>query len=119
VYKPYTGILGVWFEWKIENNIFVSLKMLNGAECGSHGSRNTSIFIKCGNDTTMIQNITEASTCSYEIDLVTPLACEEHDLGYTMKVYPLLDAELQIEMNQIYENFSKNLITKKVCLCFV
>ncbi len=114
VYKPYTGVLGVWYEWDIKNNSFISLKMLNGDKCGSHGSRNTTIFLKCGNQKTNIQNINEVSTCTYEIDLITPFSCEKHDLGYTMRVYPLLSVNLQIEMNRIYEDFSKKFITEKV-----
>jgi hypothetical protein len=92
--------------------------MSNGDDCGSHGSRRTKIKLTCNNDTTnfnhTLGDITEPATCNYEIKLITPLACESIENGWTMNVYPCLNESLKSEWDMVYSQFSKNLISEKV-----
>ena len=94
-------------------------KMLNGDECGSHGHRKTDINFICNKSSnSVIKNITEPETCSYEVNLETPLACEDLSLGYTMHVYPVLSTDLKSEWNSIYSDFKNGIITEKVVIFF-
>lgn len=90
--------------------------MLNGDDCGSHGHRKTNINFICTNKSTIaeVKNITEPETCSYEVNLETPLACEDSSRGYTMHVYPMLSTDFQLEWNSIYSDFKNMIATKKV-----
>ena len=83
IYKPYKGILGIWYEWAIKDNKFVSLEMLNGDECGSHGKRRTKIFMNCGSNETIVHNVHlhPRVSCHYVLALFTFKRCQQHIIG--------------------------------------
>jgi hypothetical protein len=90
--------------------------MLNGDDCGSHGKRSTKIRFICDtnpiNDTQLghIEQVSEPSTCSYEIHLKTVLVCDNQ----TMSVYPYLNKAAKSEWDRAFSELNANLITKKV-----
>lgn len=94
----------------------MSMSMTDGDECGAQGSRATIVHLNCNdqNEQTEIQNVDEPSICSYEINMRSPLACERSDLGYTMKVFPVLTSELQIEWNKAFSDFVYKFISGDV-----
>ena len=94
--------------------------MANGDGCGSHGNRRTKIKLICNNDTSnfnhTLGDISEPATCNYEIKLITPLACESYENGWTMNVYPYLNENLKSQWDLAYSQFQNNLISEKVIL---
>lgn len=65
-------------------------------------------------NTTEITHVSEPTTCKYEIEMKTPLACENEDLVYSMRVYGHLNDELKLKWNHIYSEFKMGVITQKV-----
>jgi N-acetylglucosamine-1-phosphate transferase, gamma subunit len=122
-WNPYKGILGIYYEWEITSidNKFKSMLFINGDDCGSNiGKRSTKVTLICNNNnetttTPQIFKVNEPTTCKYEIEMYTQLACEQDD-QYTMFVYPHLpNLELKLKMNAIYTDYYKlNLITDKM-----
>ena len=94
--------------------------MLNGDDCGSL-SRKCKVFFDCNseNDSTEIVDVSEPTTCLYEIHMRSPLACEKLDEDYTMKVYPILKQELQLQWDLVFSQFKNGLITEKVRFTFI
>ena len=92
--------------------------MLNGDDCGSHGKRSTKIHFLCDtnaiNDTQLgqIEQVSEPSTCNYELQLKTVLVCDNQ----TMSVYPYLNETLKSEWDTAFSELKANLITQKVNL---
>lgn len=106
-WNPYSGILGIWKDWDISNNSFVSMNFDNGDSCGD-SSRQVKVFLACG----LMNNITsveEPERCHYKLNFATPLACHEDSL----LVYPVLNASLQIEWDKISQSFHDKYITFK------
>ena len=117
-WRPFKGVLGVWYEWQIKENRFEAMKMLNGDDCGSHGNRQTRVFLTCAlnSEKSEIVEVKEPSTCNYEITFQTPLACDySNDYGnYSLKVYPNLNKTLQFEWDLAKFEFDSQLITETV-----
>ena len=106
-WNPYSGILGVWTEWKIENNSFVAMIMKNGEDCGNQ-NREVEVELACG-DANKLVNVSEPHQCHYNMIFQTPLACHKDAL----LVYPILNATLQREWDELEQNVYDNIITHK------
>ncbi|ESP01094.1 hypothetical protein LOTGIDRAFT_66613, partial [Lottia gigantea] len=106
-WNPYSGILGVWQEWEIENNTFVAMLMKNGDGCNDR-NREVKIYFKCGRKTEIL-NVTEPSTCWYHMILQTPLVCPTD----AMLVYPVMSKEHQLEWDDIETKLFHQEITNK------
>ena len=94
------------------------MKFENGDDCGIHGSRTTKVFLKCvqNSNSTEIVEVSEPSTCKYEMVLQTPLACEyTPEYGHlTLNVYPYMNRILQIEWDSAKFELDNGIITENV-----
>lgn len=106
-WNPYSGILGTWQEWVIENNTFVAMKYKHGDDCGEK-SRQATVTLQCG-VTTGIVAVSEPQTCCYALNLSTPLVCHPHSL----LVYPTLTKELQKKWDALEGRLYREEITKQ------
>lgn len=106
-WNAYSGILGIWQEWAIENNTFTGMWMREGDACGSK-SRQTKVILKCGVSSKLAQ-VSEPSTCVYSLTFETPLVCHPHSL----LVYPTLNEQLQKEWDEAEQAFYEGLITEQ------
>lgn len=84
--------------------------MQNGDDCGgSDKKRNAKLYLRCGNKTEVL-SANEPRMCDYEIELSTPLVCNNKSL----LVYPSLNESLRQEWDIIYSDFKNEIITEKV-----
>ncbi|XP_017321496.1 N-acetylglucosamine-1-phosphotransferase subunit gamma [Ictalurus punctatus] len=106
-WNAYSGILGVWQEWEIENNTFTAMWMREGDACGSK-NRQTKVFFTCGNSSKLAR-VSEPQTCVYFLTFETPLVCHAHSL----LVYPVLSEKLQKEWDEIEQARYEDLLTEQ------
>ncbi|XP_048407815.1 N-acetylglucosamine-1-phosphotransferase subunit gamma isoform X1 [Stegostoma tigrinum] len=106
-WNAYSGILGIWQEWEIENNTFVGMWMKEGDSCGTK-NRQTKVLLKCGPNHKLI-HVSEPHTCIYWLSFETPLVCHPHSL----LVYPNLKQELQNQWDQAEQSLYDGLITQQ------
>ncbi|KAF4087555.1 hypothetical protein AMELA_G00071950 [Ameiurus melas] len=106
-WNAYSGILGVWHEWEIENNTFTAMWMREGDACGSK-NRQTKVFFTCGNSSKLAR-VSEPETCVYFLTFETPLVCHAHSL----LVYPVLSEKLQKEWDEIEQARYEDLLTEQ------
>ncbi|XP_069503305.1 N-acetylglucosamine-1-phosphotransferase subunit gamma [Ambystoma mexicanum] len=104
-WNAYSGILGIWHEWEIENNSFVGMWMREGDSCGSK-NRQTKVLLVCGKSNKLVQ-VSEPSTCIYFLTFETPLVCHPHSL----LVYPTLTEALQRKWDEAEQAVFDELIT--------
>lgn len=104
-WNAYSGILGIWQEWEIENNTFTGMWMREGDACGTR-SRETKVILVCSLSSKLAQ-VSEPSTCMYSLTFETPLVCHPHSL----LVYPILTATLQKEWDDAEQAHYDELIT--------
>lgn len=95
-YEPYKGVLGVWGQWEIKDNQFISMEMLEGSGCSAGRHRSTRVAIKCGK-VTQLESVTEPDKCRYAAVFRTPSVCGSN----AMVVYPRLDAELRKRWDEV------------------
>jgi hypothetical protein len=91
------------------------MKMINGDLCGNI-NRKCKVYLNCNqeNDLTQITSVSEPTTCSYEIIMESPLACNKPEENLSMNVYPFLDKSMQIKWDVLYSEFKSGFITEKV-----
>ncbi|XP_074649542.1 N-acetylglucosamine-1-phosphotransferase subunit gamma-like [Tubulanus polymorphus] len=106
-WNPYSGILGVWQEWEIDDNKFVAMKMLEGDACGLV-HRSVRVLFVCA-EKNVLAKVTEPKTCQYELVFRTPLVCHNH----SMLIYPTLSPENRLKWDYIEGEYTEKLITKK------
>ncbi|XP_075421641.1 N-acetylglucosamine-1-phosphotransferase subunit gamma isoform X2 [Ascaphus truei] len=106
-WNAYSGILGIWQEWEIENNTFSGMWMREGDPCGSR-NRQTKVLLVCGRSNKLAQ-VSEPSTCIYSVTFETPLVCHPHSL----LVYPALTEALQGQWDQAEQSLYDELITEQ------
>ncbi|XP_072337319.1 N-acetylglucosamine-1-phosphotransferase subunit gamma isoform X1 [Scyliorhinus torazame] len=106
-WNAYSGILGIWQEWEIENNTFVGMWMKEGDSCGTK-NRQTKVLLKCGLSHKLV-HVSEPDTCIYSVSFETPLVCHSHSL----LVYPNLKKELQNRWDQVEQSLYDDLITQQ------
>lgn len=104
-WNAYSGILGIWQEWEIENNTFTGMWMREGDACGTR-SRETKVNLVCSSSSKLAQ-VSEPSTCVYSLTFETPLVCHPHSL----LVYPTLTETLQKEWDEAEQAHYEELIT--------
>ncbi|WAQ95663.1 GNPTG-like protein [Mya arenaria] len=106
-WNPYSGILGVWQEWEIENNTFVAMVMREGDKCGNK-HRTTKVYFKCGKEN-VITNVSEPSTCNYRVDFTTPYTCHHQALlGYKKYL-----SRVFVKAGYMLSTETKNLVSAK------
>ncbi|XP_043945480.1 N-acetylglucosamine-1-phosphotransferase subunit gamma isoform X2 [Protopterus annectens] len=106
-WNAYSGILGIWQEWEIENNTFVGMWMREGDSCGMK-TRQTKVLLMCGRSNKLI-NVSEPTTCIYSVTFETPLVCHPHSL----LVYPTLSEALQRKWDDAEQALYEELITEQ------
>ncbi|MCI4374251.1 hypothetical protein PGIGA_G00004270 [Pangasianodon gigas] len=106
-WNAYSGILGIWQEWEIENNTFTAMWMREGDSCGTK-NRQTKVLFTCGNSSRLAR-VSEPQTCVYFLTFETPLVCHAHSL----LVYPVLSERLQKEWDEIEQARYEELITEQ------
>ncbi|KAM3827031.1 N-acetylglucosamine-1-phosphotransferase subunit gamma isoform 1-T1 [Vipera latastei] len=106
-WNAYSGILGIWHEWEIENNTFVGMWMREGDSCETK-NRETKVLLVCGKNNRLAQ-VSEPSTCVYSLTFETPLVCHPHSL----LVYPTLPEALQRKWDEVEQLLYDELITKQ------
>ncbi|XP_076459735.1 N-acetylglucosamine-1-phosphotransferase subunit gamma-like [Babylonia areolata] len=106
-WNPYNGVLGVWQEWEIENNTFVSMEMMDGDDCGQI-HRSVKVKFECGNSSDIV-SVSEPSTCHYVLVFSTPLVCHPQ----SMLVYPTLSAHLRAKWDQLEGQRHRKELTEK------
>ncbi|KAM5227321.1 N-acetylglucosamine-1-phosphotransferase subunit gamma [Ctenodactylus gundi] len=104
-WNAYSGVLGIWHEWEINNNTFTAMWMRDGDSCRSH-SRQSKVELTCGKSNRLAQ-VSEPSTCMYALTFETPLVCHPHSL----LVYPALPEALQLRWDQVEQDLADELIT--------
>ncbi|XP_072311814.1 N-acetylglucosamine-1-phosphotransferase subunit gamma [Eucyclogobius newberryi] len=104
-WNAYSGILGIWQEWEIENNTFTGMWMREGDACGTR-NRETKVILVCGSSSKLAQ-VSEPSTCVYSLTFETPLVCHPHSL----LVYPTLTEVLQKEWDEAEQAHYEELVT--------
>ncbi|KAG8433035.1 hypothetical protein GDO86_017344, partial [Hymenochirus boettgeri] len=60
-WNAYSGILGIWQEWEIENNTFTAMWMREGDSCGKQKPSNQGVLLVCGKSNKLSQ-VSEPST---------------------------------------------------------
>ncbi|XP_078237498.1 N-acetylglucosamine-1-phosphotransferase subunit gamma [Pogona vitticeps] len=106
-WNAYSGILGIWHEWEIENNTFVAMWMRDGDSCETK-NRQTKVLLVCGKNH-RLAHVSEPSTCVYSLTFETPLVCHPHSL----LVYPALHQALQRKWDGLEQLLYDNLITSQ------
>lgn len=106
-WNPYSGILGVWQEWEIENNTFIAMVMREGDACGSK-HRTMKVFLRCGKENKVL-NVSEPSTCNYHMNFSTPYVCNDQ----VMLVYPTLNRQLQTDWGLLEGELVRGELTHK------
>ncbi|XP_071814767.1 N-acetylglucosamine-1-phosphotransferase subunit gamma-like isoform X1 [Apostichopus japonicus] len=106
-WNPYSGILGNWYEWEIENNTFVAMLYKNGDDCGLK-SRQVSVKLQCGTKTAIV-SVSEPDTCCYAMNISTPLVCHPDSL----LVYPTLSKPLQQKWNALEGRLYREEVTRQ------
>lgn len=106
-WNPYSGILGIWKEWKVINNTFHSMIMENGDSCGT-SNRQVQVVMLCGTANNLT-SVAEPQTCHYRMTFETPLVCHED----SMLVYPRLNETLRNEWDEIERQYHDEEITEK------
>lgn len=106
-WNAYQGILGVWQEWNIVNNTFLSMRMLKGNKCGSV-ERSVEVFLVCG-DSEKINDVLEPTKCQYHLYFHTRLVCHPQ----AMLVYPRLSPELQKQWDELETELANQDVTQK------
>lgn len=106
-WNAYSGILGIWHEWEIENNTFTGMWMREGDSCGNK-NRQTKVLLVCGSSS-KLAGVSEPQTCVYSLTFETPLVCHSHSL----LVYPVLSEKLQKEWDEIAQSRYEELITEQ------
>ncbi|KAI4876460.1 hypothetical protein NFI96_034184 [Prochilodus magdalenae] len=106
-WNAYSGILGIWQEWEIQNNTFTAMWFREGDSCGSK-NRQTKVLFTCGNSSKLAK-VSEPQTCMYSLTFETPLVCHTHSL----LVYPVLSEKLQKEWDEIEQARYEELITEQ------
>ncbi|KAM4697579.1 N-acetylglucosamine-1-phosphotransferase subunit gamma [Rhinophrynus dorsalis] len=106
-WNAYSGILGIWQEWEIENNTFSGMWMREGDSCGVK-NRQTKVLLVCGRSNKLSQ-VSEPSTCVYSLTFETPLVCHPHSL----LVYPTLSEALQRKWDEAEQSLYDELITEQ------
>ncbi|XP_068764590.1 N-acetylglucosamine-1-phosphotransferase subunit gamma [Struthio camelus] len=106
-WNAYSGILGIWHEWEIDNNTFVGMWMREGDSCETK-SRQTKVLLVCGKSNKLAY-VSEPSTCVYSLTFETPLVCHPHSL----LVYPTLTEALQRKWDEAEQFLYDELITEK------
>ncbi|XP_067670742.1 N-acetylglucosamine-1-phosphotransferase subunit gamma-like [Haliotis asinina] len=106
-WNPYSGVLGVYQEWEIENNKFTAMIMREGDACGDI-FRSVKVFFKCSNHS-QVTTVSEPHTCQYHMDFLTPLVCHNH----SMLVYPTLAQELREEWDRVEGELVREEITQQ------
>ncbi|XP_074960609.1 N-acetylglucosamine-1-phosphotransferase subunit gamma isoform X5 [Phalacrocorax aristotelis] len=104
-WNAYSGILGIWHEWEIDNNTFVGMWMREGDSCETK-SRQTKVHLVCGKSNKLAY-VSEPSTCVYSLTFETPLVCHPHSL----LVYPTLPEALQTKWDEAEQFLYDELIT--------
>ncbi|XP_012694351.2 N-acetylglucosamine-1-phosphotransferase subunit gamma [Clupea harengus] len=104
-WNAYSGILGIWQEWEIQNNSFTGMWMREGDPCGNK-NRQTKVLLACGNSS-KLAGVSEPQTCVYSVTFETPLVCHQHSL----LVYPTLGEKLQKEWDEAEQARYDGLIT--------
>ncbi|XP_062848760.1 N-acetylglucosamine-1-phosphotransferase subunit gamma isoform X2 [Trichomycterus rosablanca] len=106
-WNAYSGILGIWQEWEIQNNTFIAMWMREGDSCGNK-NRQSKVLLTCGNSSRLVR-VSEPQTCLYLLVFETPLVCHAHSL----LVYPVLSERLRKEWDEIEQNRYEDLITEQ------
>ncbi|XP_071108012.1 N-acetylglucosamine-1-phosphotransferase subunit gamma-like isoform X1 [Haliotis cracherodii] len=106
-WNPYSGVLGGYQEWEIENNTFHAMVMREGDACGEI-FRSVKVFFRCSNHS-HVTKVSEPHTCQYHMDFLTPLVCHNH----SMLVYPTLARELQGEWDRVEGELVREEITQQ------
>ncbi|XP_072273825.1 N-acetylglucosamine-1-phosphotransferase subunit gamma [Pyxicephalus adspersus] len=106
-WNAYSGILGIWQEWEIENNTFTGMWMRDGDTCGAK-TRQTKVLLVCGTSN-KLSEVSEPSTCVYSMTFKTPLVCHPHSL----LVYPTLNKDLRRRWDEIEQSLYDALITEQ------
>ncbi|KFV38842.1 N-acetylglucosamine-1-phosphotransferase subunit gamma, partial [Tyto alba] len=106
-WNAYSGILGIWHEWEIDNNTFVGMWMREGDSCETK-SRQTKVHLVCGR-TNKLAYVSEPSTCVYSLTFETPLVCHPDSL----LVYPTLTEALQRKWDEAEQLLYDELITEQ------
>lgn len=106
-WNAYSGILGIWQEWEIENNTFTGMWMREGDACGTR-NRETKVLLVCSSISKLVQ-VSEPNTCVYSLTFESPLVCHPHSL----LVYPTLKLSLQKEWDDAEQALSEGLITNQ------
>ncbi|XP_075949639.1 N-acetylglucosamine-1-phosphotransferase subunit gamma [Anarhichas minor] len=106
-WNAYSGILGIWQEWEMENNTFTGMWMRDGDTCGTR-NRETKVIFVCSASSKLSQ-VSEPSTCVYSLTFETPLVCHPHSL----LVYPTLSETLQKEWDEAEQARYEGLITEQ------
>ncbi|XP_066539178.1 N-acetylglucosamine-1-phosphotransferase subunit gamma [Hoplias malabaricus] len=106
-WNAYSGILGIWQEWEIQNNTFTAMWMREGDSCGAK-NRQTKVLFLCGNSSKLAR-VSEPQTCLYSLVFETPLVCHAH----SMLVYPVLSEKLQKEWDETEQARYEELITEQ------
>lgn len=106
-WNAYSGILGIWQEWEMENNTFTGMWMRNGDSCGNK-NRQTKVHLVCGRSNKLAA-VSEPSTCVYAMTFETPLVCHPHSL----LVYPTLKEALRRQWDEVEQSFYDELITEQ------
>ncbi|XP_015497951.1 N-acetylglucosamine-1-phosphotransferase subunit gamma isoform X1 [Parus major] len=104
-WNAYSGILGIWHEWEIDNNTFIGMWMREGDSCETK-SRQTKVHLVCGKSNKLAY-VSEPSTCVYSLTFETPLVCHPHSL----LVYPTLTEALQRKWDEAEQLLYDGLIT--------
>ncbi|XP_042294147.1 N-acetylglucosamine-1-phosphotransferase subunit gamma [Sceloporus undulatus] len=106
-WNAYSGILGIWHEWEIENKTFVGMWMRDGDSCETK-NRETKVLLVCGKKN-RLAHVSEPSTCVYSLTFETPLVCHPHSL----LVYPALSEVLQKKWDAVEQLLYDELITEQ------
>lgn len=106
-WNAYQGVLGVWQEWKIVNNSFYAMMMLDGDVCGGV-HRSVEVTFEC-NETEGLKEVSEPHKCQYSLIFQTPLVCHADAL----LVYPRLPETLRRKWDELETELMNQDITEK------
>ncbi|CAJ0921155.1 unnamed protein product [Ranitomeya imitator] len=136
-WNAYSGILGIWQEWEVENNTFTGMWMRSGDSCGNMNRQTkanlhcvliasmfglliyihvyltlshwTQVHLVCGRSN-KLSAVSEPSTCVYSMTFETPLVCHPHSL----LVYPTLGETMRRRWDEAEQSLYDELITEQV-----
>jgi len=103
----FSGILGIWKDWEINNDTFTSLVFSDGDKCGEV-HREAKVKLECGPKDKIV-SVEEPKRCYYELVFESSLFCSQ----FALAVYNAFNETFQAKWFDLKQDFVDGFLTQK------